>query len=264
MGRALARALSEAGCEIEVVPYRRRAQFGVARARVIILAVRDQDLELGVDFLDHRPLAPEAMVLHVAGSRDREVLGSLRGRVAGVAELHPFVSVADGEPIGFSGRSFFADADRAILGRVRALVALLGGHVVTCPKLERRAYHLAASLLANGSVALFACAEGWLRQAGIPSSHVRAMLGGLLASVADNLGRLGAARALTGPIRRADAVTVRAHLDWLDRHEPSSLGLYRELARRELALCPTHSGEGWRELGALLEGGCAKGSRRNR
>jgi len=147
---------------------------------------------------------------------------------------------------------------------VRALITALGGRAVTSPRLERRAYHLAASLLANGAVALFACAERWLGQAGIPRRHQRAMLGGLLTSVAENAGRLGAAGALTGPIRRADAVTVRAHLDWLQHHEPSTLTLYRELARLQLSLCGESSEDDWRELTALLEEPGAAVPRRRR
>lgn len=75
----------------------------------------------------------------------------------------------------------------------------------------------------------------------------------LVAGAAANLAELGAARALTGPIRRADLGTIRAHLAALP---PEVLPLYRGLGlaalelAREAGLSESLAGE----VRDLLEG----------
>jgi predicted short-subunit dehydrogenase-like oxidoreductase (DUF2520 family) len=76
---------------------------------------------------------------------------------------------------------------------------------------------------------LVADAADLLRQAGI--SNPERMLGPLLSAALDNSLRHGD-RALTGPVARGDAGTVRKHLKVLRDKAPEMLPVYRELARR--------------------------------
>ncbi|HMJ13753.1 MAG TPA: DUF2520 domain-containing protein, partial [Polyangiaceae bacterium] len=52
----------------------------------------------------------------------------------------------------------------------------------------------------------------------------------------ENVTRLGTPEALTGPIRRGDASTVRAHLSALERATPDLLPLYVACAEAQLPL----------------------------
>ena len=60
-------------------------------------------------------------------------------------------------------------------------------------------------------VALAAVAEGLARQAGVPPADAAQLYLPLMHGTVANL-ELGPAAALTGPIRRGDEATVRAHL----------------------------------------------------
>jgi predicted short-subunit dehydrogenase-like oxidoreductase (DUF2520 family) len=93
---------------------------------------------------------------------------------------------------------------------------------------DRAAYHAAASIAANFLVTLEGAAERLAATAGVP----RAALAPLVRAAVDNWAALGARDALTGPIVRGDAGTVRKHLGTLPQE---LLELYVANARRTLA-----------------------------
>ena len=62
------------------------------------------------------------------------------------------------------------------------------------------------------------------------------MLGPLLRSVGDNIERLGLPDALTGPVRRGDAVTVQKHLSALKGCSPQVRQLYLAAANAQLPM----------------------------
>jgi predicted short-subunit dehydrogenase-like oxidoreductase (DUF2520 family) len=72
--------------------------------------------------------------------------------------------------------------------------------------------------------------------AGLDEARTLAVYGPLLEQTLANARTIGIAAALTGPMTRGDAGTVRAHLAELRAHAPAVLELYQALARRELAL----------------------------
>ena len=79
---------------------------------------------------------------------------------------------------------------------------------------------------------LAAVAEQLGRRAGVGAEDASALYLPLMRGTLANL-RMGAASALTGPIRRGDEATVRRHLEALG---PEERGLYRELGLVALRL----------------------------
>ncbi len=57
-----------------------------------------------------------------------------------------------------------------------------------------------------------------------------------MCTTVENIERLGAVQALTGPVARGDVETVRRHVAALAERLPQLLGLYREIARQTVAL----------------------------
>jgi predicted short-subunit dehydrogenase-like oxidoreductase (DUF2520 family) len=106
----------------------------------------------------------------------------------------------------------------------------------TIPGLDRVGYHAAAGLVANGGAALAAGGVSMLEKAGIARDVAAAMLGPLLRSVAENVERLGLPDALTGPVRRGDAVGVKKHLETLGRVAQGLVPLYVAAARVQVPL----------------------------
>ncbi|MBA3497227.1 MAG: DUF2520 domain-containing protein, partial [Gemmatimonadales bacterium] len=94
------------------------------------------------------------------------------------------------------------------------------------------AYHAGAVMVSNYAVVLAAVAERLARGAGMPSLEAGAMYLPLMWGAVANL-PLGPVAALTGPVRRGDAATVRTHLSALG---PVERDLYRALGLEALRL----------------------------
>jgi len=105
-------------------------------------------------------------------------------------------------------------------------VGELGGLPVDVPEDQRALYHAALSMASNFTVALAADAADLLGNADA--------LTPLLRQTIENVARLGGDAALTGPVVRGDAGTVRAHVAALSAQAPHLLQSYVANARRAL------------------------------
>ncbi|HET9481625.1 MAG TPA: DUF2520 domain-containing protein, partial [Candidatus Polarisedimenticolia bacterium] len=135
------------------------------------------------------------------------------------------------------GIHFAIDGVPAASRRAALLARLLGGRVLRVPARSRVAYHLAASLTANGLVALLdAGIELAVSRLGLSEPQARAALVPLARAAVEGVARRGARRALTGPAARGDVETIRKHLIVL-RSAPADVArLYRLLALRTVRL----------------------------
>ncbi len=250
VGAGLARALRAAGDNVTLRPQRKGLPARRIEADVVIVAVRDRDIPgvaealVGRHLIGHRLVA----VVHCAGALGPEALAAARGRGVSVAQMHPMISFASkAHTPDLTRGQLHVDGDAAAVRAARALGKKLGMTPRTIPSLDRVAYHAAAGLVANGAAALAAGGVELLGKAGVDAATAAAMLGPLLRSVADNVERLGLPEALTGPVRRGDAVGVGKHLDTLERLSPRLLPIYIAASRtqiplaRELAEAPPSS-----------------------
>ncbi len=253
VGRALARLLRETGVKVKLVGAR-AGRFGVAAgAALVVVATRDGAIREVAEKLAEFVRAG-AVALHVAGGRGLSDLDALAARGVHVGSAHPLLAFASASrpPVLEGGALVLDGAPRAV--RVgRSLARALGMRPVHLPGLDRATYHAAAALAANGAAALAAAAAALLEGASVPTRLVPGMLGPLLRSVADNVARLGPARALTGPVRRGDAAAVAAHAAALDRRDPSLGRLYRELVRAQVPLARTLGEADAASLEAVLD-----------
>lgn len=153
--------------------------------------------------------------------------------------LRPFPRVLPAD--AFAGIYFAVDATtEPLLARLEELARRLGGIPRRVPDGERILYHAGAVLGANYLVALAGQAVAALEQAGWPPEEALAALLPLMRGALDDLGEQGLPSALTGPIRRGDATTVRRQAAALaETSAPNLARVYRivglaalELARR--------------------------------
>ena len=160
-------------------------------------------------------------LLLLAGAHGLDVLGDVRGMA-----LHPAMTFT-GEASDLDrlpGIAWGVTAeDRAFATR---LVADLQGIPEWIAEDKRPVYHSALAHGANHLVTLVNEAADLLRAAGV--ERPEAVLSPLLHAALDNALRLGDA-ALTGPVSRGDAGTVRKHLRHL---APDAVPAYLALARR--------------------------------
>lgn len=233
LGRTLAREARRAGLRVTLRAARRGAPRRIDHD-LVVLCVRDPDLPAAALALAGA-LGRRSAVVHVAGALGPEVLSALRKRVAGVGQAHPMLSFASAAaPPSLAGAHVLVMGDRVAVLRASRLARALGMLPRRLTRLDRTRYHAAAGLVANGSAALAGAGARLLVAAGVPRRAVPLMLGPLLRSVAENVTRLGVPQALTGPVRRGDAVTIRRHLDAIAHATPELVALYTAVARAQL------------------------------
>jgi predicted short-subunit dehydrogenase-like oxidoreductase (DUF2520 family) len=238
VGRAFARATRAAGWKATL----RAARKGLPRRKIeadlLILAVRDRDLPgLSAQLTERRLVGKKTACVHVAGALGPEVLSPLRRISAGVAQMHPMLSMASpAAPPTLTGGNMHVQGDAAAVRSARAFAARLGMTPRTFPGLDTAGYHAAAGLLANGAAALAAVSAELLVRSGVPRAQAPLLLAPLLRSVAENIQRLGFPEALTGPVRRGDAAAVGKHLRALADRLPKAIPLYRALVLAQLPL----------------------------
>jgi predicted short-subunit dehydrogenase-like oxidoreductase (DUF2520 family) len=239
VGAGLARALRAAGCRVTLRPARAGLPSRRIDADVIVVGLRDRDIAPCAEELARRGLVGhrKTAIVHCAGALGPEALAAARGPNVAVAQMHPMISFASKAfTPSLTRGQLHVDGDAAAVKAARALGKLLGMTPRTIPDLDRVAYHAAAGLVANGAAALAAGGVELLEKAGVPRATAAAMLGPLLRTVAENVERLGLPEALTGPVRRGDAVGVGKHAETLGRLAPNLVPLYVAAARTQVPL----------------------------
>ena len=148
--------------------------------------------------------------------------------------MHPLMTVTDGAAVSFAG------AGCAVAGstpRAREVATALARRLrmrpFTVADGDRDVYHAAASMASNYLVTIEGAAERLGAFAGVD----REMLLPLVRAAVENWGRVGARKALTGPIVRGDRETASRQRAAVESRAPELLELWDALAAgtRELA-----------------------------
>lgn len=234
MGGGLGAALELAGVPVRLLGKDRRP--GDTRdAAVVLIATPDEVIErVAEDLARHAAVTDGQVVLHLSGLLDRRALHALAPTGAGLGSFHPLQSVADPASAPALLRGAFAglEGDDRALEAGERLAGALGMRPVRLLPGGKAAYHAAAVIASNYIVALAAVAERLAQRAGVPAAEAPALYLPLMQGTLANLSR-GPAAALTGPVRRGDAATVRRHLSAL---APDERSLYRDLGLVALGL----------------------------
>jgi len=198
----------------------------------LILCVADDALVEVAQQVSECKTLPK-VALHLSGYHDASMLAPLVARGLSCGSMHPARPlVSDGLATGsLRGGSFAFEGAPAAREVAADIAAACGAVLFDLPAADgaKHAYHAAAALLSNGTVALYDIA---LELAGGSDEVARAFLG-LLAGTLDNLERLGVPGALTGPALRGDEEVLLGHLEQLDSEQ---LALYGSLTKRMLEL----------------------------
>lgn len=258
-GRALALALTRASVPV-LVCIRRKSDLpsgincslepwtvALESAGIILVAVPDDAIEDVANRLKGATLA-KAVVLHCSGLRDRSALAVLEGQVAGLGSFHPLQTLAGDSDAAERLQAAYAvlEGDAAAVAAGRRLASLLGMQALEIQASNKPLYHAAAVIVSNYTVALSALAERLALAAGIPADAAGRIFLPLLEGTWRNLEMRGSIDALTGPIVRGDAGTVRAHLEVLDaeaRRLYAVMGLEALKVARRGGLAPAKAAE---------------------
>ncbi len=211
VGRALHAALRKTAMPSSLHRARGPLPAGSASATTYVLAV--PDAQIGSVAARLAPvLGARDVVLHCSGNRGLDELAACRRRGARVATMHPMVSFASPRaPPALRGTTWVVHGDAVAQRAARRLARAVGARAVEGAS-GHPVYHAAAAILANGGAALAALSVQILESRGVGHRAAELACAGLLRSVAHNVERVGVPGALTGPIARGDADTVRSHV----------------------------------------------------
>jgi predicted short-subunit dehydrogenase-like oxidoreductase (DUF2520 family) len=209
-----------------------------ALGELVLLAVPDDALvAVALEIAEAGAVRRGAWAAHVSGATGLEVLAPLVAAGARRLAMYPLQTVPDVsgaiERIPGSAVAITADDEEgAALGE--RLARDVGGRPFRLPDERRPLYHAAAVFASNYVITSAGVAEELFREAGVPDPAA-ALLPLARASV-ENVARLGATDALTGPAVRGDAGTVARNLEALRSAAPHAVAAYVELCRLALGL----------------------------
>ena len=229
VGRSLHAALRKADVAATLHPARGLLAARDKRALTYLLTVPDAQIAATAQRIAAHVKAGD-VVLHCSGNRGPEELAACRRSGASIAVMHPFVSFAHVRSApNLPQTVWFARGDTLAIRRAKQLARSVTAQCLEGP-VGQPAYHAAAAVLANGSAGLADLTVRMLVALGLDRKVACAAASGLLHSVAQNVRTVGVPQALTGPIMRGDADTVRSHLSALAALDPDFARSYADLA----------------------------------
>lgn len=226
------------------------------RADLVLLAVPDDVLPGLVRGLAAAGcFRPGQIVVHTSGARGIAVLDPATEHGVLPLALHPVMTFTGrsedvtrlgGASVAVTAARSGDAGDEAAWNVGEALVVEMGAEPVRVPEAVRPLYHAALAHGANHLITLVRDCVDVLERAGVRPAE--RLVAPLLSAALDNALRHGD-RALTGPVARGDAGTVRTHLRELAAVDPDLAATYRVLAARtayraQLAgLLPDHAAD---------------------
>ncbi len=278
LGTLVAHALNAAGTP--VVRVAGGSEASRDRLRSGLSGVRDVPLEEVAEGVDLVVIAtPDAAIAEVVDRLVRaDALGETHGVVhlagvhgtgplrraglagARIAALHPATTAPSGatDPALLHGVAWAVTTSEGDRAWAHGIVEDLGGDPFDVPEADRVRYHAALALASNAVGAAIVAARRLLRSAGI-DDPTRLIVPIARASV--DAAAAAGAPALTGPIVRGDAATVRAHLAAIDPDHAEVAEAYRALSRAVLVTArPGLAPEVVAELADLLAEAADEGS----
>lgn len=205
------------------------------QADLVVLAVPDDVLGgLVRGLVATESLRAGQIVLHTCGAHGVGVLAEAAEVGALPLALHPAMTFTgrseDVERLATACTAVTAPADdEAAWNVAEALAVELGTDPVRVPEESRLLYHAALAHGSNHLITLVNECVDLLRTAGVDNAE--RVIAPMLSASLDNALRLGN-RAITGPVSRGDAGTVRAHLAALEEADSGVVPGYLAFAKR--------------------------------
>jgi len=207
-------------------------------ADIYFITTRDDTVQhICEELARNNLLKPHSIVIHFSGSLTSDVLLSARNVGCFIASIHPVKSFANSEVAvnHFSGTYMAIEGDTEAMPVVNELIQGIGGVAFSIKKESKRQYHAGMVIANNYLTTLHYQAVKSLKESGVEESIAKKLVSMLMGDSLNNVNKFDHKTALTGPIQRGDAVTVKGHMEAL-RHDPISKAIYTALGKGTLSL----------------------------
>ena len=277
VGMALGRRLRESG--VDVLGYLGRSDASAQRAcefvgggrpltfadlssaHVVLFAVSDPALR---EVVANAVAAAEprscSLWIHTSARFDLSVFEPLERKGVRIGALHPVAPFPDAEAgyRGLAGKPAALIADPRARRLLATLVQKLSMVPLWCqPGGSRVLYHAACALAANGLTALRAAVDAAFTASGcLADADAAIAADALMRAALDACRDLGPTAALSGPVVRGDAETLRLHRAALRASAPEVESVYRAVMGAAVPLAHARglSADAERSVRSVLEG----------
>lgn len=203
---------------------------------LVVVAVRDDAIASVADHLGPR-LGGAGGAVHLSGLTSVAALAGL-GHGIPTGSFHPLQTLPNPE-VGAARLDgawvAVTSEDGVFADRLFSLARSLGMHPFELDDESKAVYHAAAAAAANYTMTSLALAERLFTASGVPFAAAEP----LVRAVVDNAFALGPVAALTGPVARGDAGTVRAQVRAVAEVDPDSAEDFRAMGRATARIAGT-------------------------
>ena len=189
----------------------------VLKSDFLIVAVNDDSIsEVATHLVDYK-----GFVVHTSGTKSSGVLNGVKR----YGVFYPLQTMSKEREISFDEIPLliYANSDED-LAKLRAFAELLSSKVFECDDDQRKAIHLAAVFVSNFTNVMLGIGDKLLKDKGLSLEIMRP----LVKEMIEKSFEISPENALTGPARRGDLATVRAHEKMLEDY-PKEQEIYRIL-----------------------------------
>lgn len=213
-------------------------------ADITLIATPDDKIcECSVELSRLGNIKPGSIFVHCSGVLTSDVLSAVKVQGGLVVSIHPMRSFADPElsVANYSGTYCAIEGDSAAVRIVEHLFKSFGSIVYPIAKDKKALYHASGVFASNYLVTLAQQASSCLTEAGVDEKMALNIIINLMKGTLSNIEQLMSPKdALTGPIKRGDASTIRNHLSAFP--DSTTRFLYSALGKATLELT-THDME---------------------
>jgi predicted short-subunit dehydrogenase-like oxidoreductase (DUF2520 family) len=207
---------------------------------IVLITTRDDQIaDACIALCRQKSIDAHHLVGHMSGAHSSRILDDARHLGATVFSLHPLQAFADeNKALTELPHTFFSlEGEGEGLQPIRRILEQTGNRFFSISSENKRLYHLSACILSNYLVALMDAGLEALGKSGIDPGEGFQAMRPLIDGTLSNIARMGTAQALTGPIIRGDAGTIRRHLEALKSSGLEDIeALYRQMGLHTLKL----------------------------
>jgi predicted short-subunit dehydrogenase-like oxidoreductase (DUF2520 family) len=201
---------------------------------LLLIAVPDGEIRTVSQNLAKLEILKEGVFVgHTSGALSSDVLDPVAAEGCSTFSLHPIQTFAsiDSAVESMAGSYFaFEGAPEAARTILESVVEPIGAMCIVIQSANKPFYHASLSTASNLLVALLNLAVTLCERAGIDRAEAFEVMLPLIRTTLENYGDSGIL-ALTGPIERADFVTIQKHVDAVSELDSTARRLYSALAR---------------------------------
>ena len=193
------------------------------------------------------------IICHCSGALTSSIFSDIDECGAFGYSIHPFLAVSSKYDSyeALSSALFTVEGALEKEETVLAFLKQCGNKVQVISPDQKTLYHAAASVASNFMVTLADVSEELLKVCGFSDENLHEALTPLIEGNIASVIKKGPIKALTGPVERADAETVKAHINALPKEE---IALYKALAKRTRKLAgKKHPERDFHKLEEILE-----------